>query len=373
MRSAPCLPRRPSRLPLLLPLLLLVPLGGMLAACASSDSVDADRIKELQDRVLELQRKAAVADVELARLRQEVAELMARQGMPAPGAPAAGAAVAPAAPGAAPLRRSGTAGSGSVATPGGSRAAGTAGTRAAAPSRGGAPPARAASAPSAGRGSAIDETDIEVPVTSSSAVPPAASSGSDRRQAAASSAPHAAPYTGGPATKAPPASQAAPQAGPSTPPARAPQLPQAPPVTAPAAPAAPAGEARGEPVTPAVQALYDRGYTLYHQKHYVDAEASFQRFLQAEPNSELADNAQYWIGECRYSRGDMRGALAAFRESVARYPQGNKTADALLKAGMAEEALGDKEAARNTYQDVLRRFPGTAVAAVAEERRAKLP
>jgi len=119
--------------------------------------------------------------------------------------------------------------------------------------------------------------------------------------------------------------------------------------------------------------LYDRGYTLYHQKHYVDAEASFQRFLQAEPNSELADNAQYWIGECRYSRGDMRGALAAFRETVARYPAGNKTADALLKAGMSLENLGDKEAARNTYQEVLKRYPGTAVAAVAEERRAKLP
>ena len=139
------------------------------------------------------------------------------------------------------------------------------------------------------------------------------------------------------------------------------------------APAPPALEGKREPATPAVQALYDRGYTLYHQKHYVDAEASFQRFLQAEPNSELADNAQYWIGECRYSRGDMRGALAAFRETVARYPAGNKTADALLKAGMSLENLGDKEAARTTYQEVLKRYPGTAVAAVAEERVVKLP
>ena len=83
-------------------------------------------------------------------------------------------------------------------------------------------------------------------------------------------------------------------------------------------PPAAATAGKGEPVTPAVQALYDRGYTLYHQKYYVDAEASFQRFLQAEPNSELADNAQYWIGECRYSRRDMRGALAAFRKAFAK-------------------------------------------------------
>jgi tol-pal system protein YbgF len=133
-----------------------------------------------------------------------------------------------------------------------------------------------------------------------------------------------------------------------------------------------AGES-AETLPPAAQALYDRGYTLYHQGHFVDAEASFQRFLQTEPKSELADNALYWIGECRSSRNDLRGALAAFRETVERYPQGNKVPDAMLKAGQTLEALGDKEGARTTYKEVTRRFPNTAASAVAEERRAKLP
>ena len=106
------------------------------------------------------------------------------------------------------------------------------------------------------------------------------------------------------------------------------------PAPAPAAPAPAATARRREPASrsrrapeassPATQALYDRGYTLYHQGHYVDAEASFQRFLQANPGSELADNAQYWIGECRYSRNDIRGALAAFRETVERFPRGTR-------------------------------------------------
>ena len=119
--------------------------------------------------------------------------------------------------------------------------------------------------------------------------------------------------------------------------------------------------------------LYDRGYTLYHQGRYVEAEASFQRFLQANPGSELADNAQYWIGECRYSRNDVKGALAAFREVIERFPKGNKVADAMLKAGQCLEAMGDVEGARVTYREVGRRFAGTAAAAVADERRAKLP
>jgi tol-pal system protein YbgF len=286
-----------------LPLLPVLLSGLLLAGCASGggggDS-EGERIQELQDRVLELQRKAAVAEVELARLRQQLGELMARQGLSA--APGSGAAPAPysgdrvAAGSSSRPTQAGPTSPRRPAPPGSS----SAGSGAATP----APPVRSPRAPS------IDETDIEVPVT-----------------------------------QAAPAGAALPGS---------------------------AGN-KGEPATPAVQALYDRGYTLYHQKHYVDAESSFQRFLQAEPGSELADNAQYWIGECRYSRGDMRGALAAFREAVARYPQGNKTPDALLKAGMSLEALGDKEGARNTYQEVLRRFPSTAVAAVAEERRAKLP
>lgn len=331
-----------SRWSSILPSLLLLA-GGLLAGCASAGESRDDQIKELQNRVLELQRKTAVADVELARLRQQVAELMAKQGggggaLPNPMSGGGGAAGA-ATPGAGgpswrrPAAAEGAGGGGGARTP--ARVAGNT-----------PPPTRPAGTPAgAAPGAVIDEMDIDVPpARPSQSFPP----------------PQPSPRT----------APARPPVASSTPP---PPVPSTAPPAAAQVPTSPALEGKREPVTPAVQALYDRGYTLYHQKHYVDAESSFQRFLQAEPNSELADNAQYWIGECRYSRGDMRGALAAFRETVARYPAGNKTADALLKAGMSLENLGDKEAARNTYQEVLKRYPGTAVAAVAEERRAKLP
>lgn len=159
-------------------------------------------------------------------------------------------------------------------------------------------------------------------------------------------------------------------------------VPEAPPVqtrpqpqpTRPATPPPPPPAAdSGEVLAPASQALYDRGYTLYHQGHFVDAETSFQRFLQGNPGSELADNASYWIGECRYARGDLRGALAAFRETAARFPEGNKLPDALLKTGQCLEALDDVEGARAAYAEVIRRFPGSAAAQVADERRLSLP
>lgn len=126
------------------------------------------------------------------------------------------------------------------------------------------------------------------------------------------------------------------------------------------------------PVNQAAQALYDRGYTLYHQGRYVDAEAAFRRFLQGYPDTSLSDNAQYWIGESRFARDDHDGALAAFREVVERYPGGNKVADSLLKAADCLKRLGDAAAARATYDEVIERFPGSAAAAMAEERRSQL-
>lgn len=132
-----------------------------------------------------------------------------------------------------------------------------------------------------------------------------------------------------------------------------------------------AGE--GLPVSPAGQEVYDQGYTLYHQGQHVEAEAAFQRFLAGYGETDLADNALYWIGESRYSRGDYRGSLAAFREAVERYPRGNKVPDALLKAGAALEKLGDHAGARQSYRDIQRRFPDSATALVAAERIARLP
>lgn len=127
-----------------------------------------------------------------------------------------------------------------------------------------------------------------------------------------------------------------------------------------------------QPVDPAAQALYDRGYTLYHQGKFLDAEASFQRFLQAYPATELSDNAQFWIGESRYSRGDTRGALAAFREVLQKFPEGNKVPDALIKEGDCLEILGDRDGARDRYSEVKRRFPDSGAAVMAEDRLAGL-
>ncbi|HEV2852512.1 MAG TPA: tol-pal system protein YbgF [Thermoanaerobaculia bacterium] len=316
---------------------LLVPLFLLAAGCAGTalrpDDTQQQEIQALKARIVELQREAAMNQVEMAQLRQRVAEMEARNGGARPAAPAparptsgvsSGTSAATTAPSTPP----------SSAAPARPPAPAPVTAPAPEPRREPARPVTAAPAPAVIE--PIEEVDIDLPANEPQPPP--------RR--------NPAPAPAKPA------------------PAPAPASPSAPPSTG---TAGPGGEPLPETLSPANQVLYDRGYTLYYQGRYVDAEASFQRFLQANPASELADNAQYWIGECRYARNDIKGALSAFRETIERFPKGNKVADAMLKSGQCLEAMGDIEGARVTYREVGRRFPGTAAAAAADERRTKLP
>jgi tol-pal system protein YbgF len=333
--------------------ILLLPLCLAVAGCAGSalrpDDSQQQEIQALKARLLELQRESAMNQVEMSQLRQQVADLESRNG---------GAAARPAPPASPPPS---SAKSSSYQEP----------PRAVAPSR----PTVTAPAPQPRREAVtpaepIEEVDIALPENGPKpppplhTPPPAASTASKP----AATAPAPKPAASAPKTYSVPVTVTPPTPAPAKP------LRPEPAIPLPAAPPASSGEpaAAADGLSPGNQALYDRGYTLFHQGHFVDAEASFQRFLQANPKSELADNAQYWIGECRYSRNDVKGALAAFREVVEHFPKGNKVPDAMLKEGQCLEAMGDIEGARVTYREVNRKYPGSAAAAVAEERRGKL-
>lgn len=129
---------------------------------------------------------------------------------------------------------------------------------------------------------------------------------------------------------------------------------------------------RPEVATPAAQALYDRAYATLHQGRYAEAEVLFVTFLGDFAETDLADNAWYWIGESRLERGSIGEALEAFSTVPTRYPQGNKLADALLKIGECHELLGDVRAARQAYERLTRELATSPAAATAAERLRRL-
>jgi tol-pal system protein YbgF len=86
--------------------------------------------------------------------------------------------------------------------------------------------------------------------------------------------------------------------------------------------------------------LYSAAYTDYLAADYSLAISGFQEFLRLYPDSEQADNAQYWIGESYYSQEDYRAARSAFREIPRRYPNAETLPDALFKSAQCLVELG---------------------------------
>ncbi len=114
---------------------------------------------------------------------------------------------------------------------------------------------------------------------------------------------------------------------------------------------------------------YEKAYEAYTKHHFKEAIALFRKFLQRYPKHDLADNAQYWIGETYYDMEDYPNAILAFKEVVTLYVGRSKAPDALLKIGYSYVALDDPVNARNYFKRVITNYPFSEAEAKA---RAKL-
>jgi tol-pal system protein YbgF len=120
---------------------------------------------------------------------------------------------------------------------------------------------------------------------------------------------------------------------------------------------------------PSPDRQYEMAYEAYSEDHSNEAIALFKKFLQRYPKHDLADNAQYWIGETYYDMKDYPNAILAFKEVVRLYAEQGKAPDALLKIGYSYLALDDRVNARNYFKRVIKSYPFSEAEAKA---RAKL-
>jgi len=110
------------------------------------------------------------------------------------------------------------------------------------------------------------------------------------------------------------------------------------------------------------------------RRDYLSAETAFRRLLEAYPNDKLAGDAQYWLGESYYVRGQYKNAADTFLKGYKSYGSNPKAPDSLLKLGMSLAALGQKEAACSSFAELGTKFPTAPShvrdAANAERRKA---
>lgn len=149
--------------------------------------------------------------------------------------------------------------------------------------------------------------------------------------------------------------------------------------TAPAAAGPSVGYSSTEMTVPADTAptadsalTYQDAYRDYQRGNYDLAISGFEDFLKQSPNSQLADNAAYWIAESLFSQKKYREAIKQFDSVVTKYPKSDKVAGSLLKKGYAYIAVGERAQGVVQLQYVIHEHPASQEAALAKQRLKQL-
>jgi tol-pal system protein YbgF len=113
---------------------------------------------------------------------------------------------------------------------------------------------------------------------------------------------------------------------------------------------------------------YQAAFELLKEQRYEPAAMAFQQFLVTYPDSELADNAQYWLAESHYVTQLFDEALVEFEVVITKFPQSRKVPDALLKMGYCSYELEQFDVARTSLERVTSEYPETTAARLAGQR-----
>ena len=100
---------------------------------------------------------------------------------------------------------------------------------------------------------------------------------------------------------------------------------------------------------------YKDALQLFNEHRYRDAVSQFYALLQINPRHKLADNCQYWIGECYYAQGKYYQAIAEFNK-VAAFDAADKKDDAQLMLGLCFLKVGEKNAAQTEFNWLIGAF-----------------
>jgi tol-pal system protein YbgF len=130
------------------------------------------------------------------------------------------------------------------------------------------------------------------------------------------------------------------------------------------APAAASGPAAGP--APSADLLYSNGLRDLNGKKYDLAAQEFQDYLKYYADTDLASNAQFYLGEIAFAQAQYTQAVTAYTKVVENYPKSYKLAAARLKKGLALVEVGEKTTAIRELRSVVRLFPGSE-----EDKRAR--
>jgi tol-pal system protein YbgF len=126
--------------------------------------------------------------------------------------------------------------------------------------------------------------------------------------------------------------------------------------------------ASARPAERSDRAEYERILAYFKEGNLDGSREGFSAFLSEYPNSDLAPNARYWLGESHYGKKDYKQAIDSYDRVELDYPQSEKVPAAILKKGFAYLALKDKKRASSAFKQVVTLYPKSPEAGKAYDK-----
>jgi tol-pal system protein YbgF len=117
--------------------------------------------------------------------------------------------------------------------------------------------------------------------------------------------------------------------------------------------------------------LYQKAYGDYLTGRFEFAYSNFKSFIEQYPNSELAAQAQFYIGECFYSRSLYLEAIPEYKKVEQNYKRSNFVPSARLKMAVCYEKTDNYTSAFKLFKSIVRDFPKSQEAITSEEKLKK--
>jgi len=114
--------------------------------------------------------------------------------------------------------------------------------------------------------------------------------------------------------------------------------------------------------------VYSMAYSDYRNGNFELAIDGFKMYREQFPESPLADNSLYWIGECYFSQKKYERAIEQFNELILNYPRGDKIPAAYLKKGFSFMELGKKEEALSVFKLLISKYPLEEETKIAQQK-----
>ena len=116
---------------------------------------------------------------------------------------------------------------------------------------------------------------------------------------------------------------------------------------------------------------YEVALNQFKAGKYKEAAAGFSAFVQKYPDSTLAPNAQYWLGNAWYAQRNCNKAIEAQGLVTTKYADSPKAPDAWLAIATCQQEAGNSPGAKRTLETLIAKYPTSPAAENAQQRLKK--